>query len=573
VTRVIGLDIGEDTTRVVEARLRKGAFEIRRAAAFPTDELATSLREQGLKGCRAIVGVTGRDMILRTTQVPSVPTWQLRDLMAYEIEEVSEQSGDSLSADFNLLTGARRHGDDEMALLALVRDSLIEERTGQLQAAGVAIAAFTPNAIALHNAVVATDGGEGVVLVASLGGRTTDVAILQDGELLFARNLGGGGELFTEAIADALRLDEQGAELAKRKLALFPPPGQAPANAQQAAVVRALDGPLRQVAGMLQSSLVLCRNQLQAPDLKLTRVLLCGAGASIPGLDLALTRSLGVPVARFDPTDGYLTEGAEIAEGRGSDFAIAAGLALMAVLKDSYRVEILSAQVARRRRFVAHTLWLWLAGALVAGHLVLAAVTGKADYDAASEDRARASREVEARKADLRAYERAADEVKEVSARLLALEDLTAPGSGVITVLDRLDGVLPPELWLRSVRTQRAVEPEFEHGAEKWPFVTVEGEGKEQSRGLTDAVTELTTRLRADPGIARVVPRFTTNSKGKFSFSLSIDTSLFPPAEGAAGSAATSGSSPGAGTVGQVDTTAGSPSAGGDGGASAPEGR
>jgi len=533
-SRVIGLDIGENTTRLVEARLRKGAFEIRRAEVFPTDELATSLREGGFKGCRAIVGVTGRDMILRTTQVPSVPDWQLRDLMAYEIDEVAEQSGDELSADFNLLTGARRHGDDEMALLALVRNSLIEERSEQLQRAAVPIAAFTPNAIALHNAVVATDGGEGVVLVASLGGRTTDVAILQDGELLFARNLGGGGELFTEAIADTLRLDEQAAESAKRRLAAFLPPGQAPSGGQQAAVVRSLDAPLRQVAGMLQSSLVLCRNQLKAPDLKLDRVLLCGAGASLPGLDQALTRSLGVPVARFDPTDGYLTGEAEIEEGRGGDFAIAAGLALMAVLKDGYRVEILSESVARRRRFLARTLWLWLAGALVAAHLVVAAVVAKTDYDQASEDRARASREVESRKADLRSYERAGDEVKELSARLAAIEDLTAPGSGVLTVLDRLDGDLPGELWLHTVRTQRAIEPELQHGGARRPFVTVEGEGKEQSRGLTDAVTELTTRLRADPGIAQVVPRYTTN-KGRFEFSLAIDTSLFPAQPGAAG--------------------------------------
>lgn len=548
--RVIGLDIGEGTTRVVEARLRKGAFEIRKAVAFPTDELATSLRERGLKGSRAIVGVTGRDMILRTTQVPSVPTWQLRELMAYEIEEVAEQSGDELSADFNLLTGARRHGDDEMALLALVRNSLIDERTEQLSGAGVSIAAFTPNAIALHNAVVATDGGEGVVLVASLGGRTTDVAILQDGELLFARNLGGGGELFTEGLAEALRLDEQAAEVTKRKLAAFLPPGQAPASPQQAAVVRALEGPLRQVAGMLQSSLVLCRNQLKAPDLKLTRVLLCGAGASVPGLDQALTRSLGVPVSRFDPTNGYALEDVEIPQGRGGDFAIAAGLALMGVLKDAYKVEILSAAVTKKRRFMARTLWLWLAGLLVAGHLVVAMLTAKSDYDQASEDRGRASREVEARKADLRSYERAVDEVKEVSARLMALEDLTAPGSGVVTVLDRLDGDLPSELWLRGVRTQRAIEAEFQHGGERRPFVTVEGEGKEQSRGLTDAVTELTTRLRADPGIAKVVPRFTTNSKGKFTFSLAIDTSLFPQAAVAAEGA------PGAAPSGSADTDA-----------------
>jgi type IV pilus assembly protein PilM len=525
--RVVGLDIGGTITRIVEGRMRKGAFEIRRTAVVRSASLPAALREAGLKGCRAVVGVTGRDMILRMTQVPPVPQWQLRELMGFEIEDIAEQSGDELSADFNMLTGATLHSEDEMVLLALVRDSLIAERSAELGGAGVKVAAFTPNAIALHNAVLATDGGEGTVMVVSLAGRNTDIALIQDGELLYARNLGGGGDLFTDAIKDAFRIDAAKAELAKRKLGGFATSDET-LSGQRGAVARALVGPLRQVTGMLQSTVVLCRNQLKATDLSLDRVLLCGAGASIPGLDQALTRSLGVPVEEFDPTDGYLTGAAQIDEGRGSDFAVATGLALMALLKDAYRIEILTDAEKKKREFNTKTLWLVLAAALVVAHLVLAGLATHGNYDAASRDLTAMRREVGRRKTAVRNYERAVDEAREAAAKLAQLEDLTALGSGVLTVMDLLEAGLPPELWVESVRTTRAIEAGFGHGSERRPFVVVEGSGKEQSRSLTDAVTEVTLRLRGDPAVAGVVQQFSTDNRGRFSFTLSIDTSIFP---------------------------------------------
>jgi hypothetical protein len=56
--------------------------------------------------------------------------------------------------------------------------------------------------------------------------------------------------------------------------------------------------------------------------------------------------------------------------------------------------------------------------------------------------------------------------------------------------------------------------------------VIVEGSGKEQSRSLTDAVTELTQKLRHEPAIAQVKPRFSTDTRGAFTYSISIDTSV-----------------------------------------------
>ena len=535
-TRAIGLDLGGDTARLVEGRFSKGAFEIHSAESVPVDELPSAIDRLGLKGVPVVVGVTGRDMILRTNQVPPVPMWQLRELMSYEVEDIAEQSGDALRADFNLLSGAGAFADEEMVLLALVRSSHVEERSAELAAARVKVSGFTPNAVGLYNAVVATDGGDGTLLAVNLRGQHTDIALIQDGELLFARNVSGGGDTLTDAIADSFRIDRAKAQQAKHQVGVFAAPGEA-LSGQTAAVARALDGAQRQIVGMLQSTLALARNQLQAPNLEVERVLMCGAGGSVPGFDQALTRTLGLPVALFDPTEGYVVGDAPELDHRGGDFAVATGLAMMELLKDSYSIRILSESGEKAKAFKDKTLWLVLASALVAVYLGVFAWASQRDYDAARLDRVALSRKVEANKADTRAYQRAVDEGHQLGARLTLIEDVTAPGAGLLTVLDLLEAHLPPELWVKSVRTVRAVEPGFERGGAARPFLVVEGSGKELDRNLTDAVVELTGRLRIDPGVAKVLPNFSTDSRGRYAFELRIDTSVVAesPAEDDAG--------------------------------------
>lgn len=523
--RVVGIDLGGSTARVVEGRLRSGAVEIHAAEAVPVEELAETVARLGLKGLPTVVGVTGRDMILRTTQVPPVPAWQLSELMGYEVDDIAEQSGDELAADHALLGGAAAFSDDDMVLLALVRNSLIEQRQGELSAAGLKPRCFTPNAVALHNAVVATDGGDGTVLVASLRGRNTDMALIQDGELLFARNLTGGGDTLTEAVAEAFGVDEAKAEQAKHKLGAFPRPGAEPSG-QAATVARALQGSLRQLAGMFQSTVSLCRSQLQAPDLEVERVLICGPGARIDGLDEALTRALGLPVAFFDPTEGYVVDPELELDDEGPDFAVATGLAMMALLKGSYRIEILSAAAARAREFRTKTLWLVLAGVLLVAYLGLFGWQSRADHEAATRDAALLAREASSRDGARRAYDASVQRVEVLAEALARVGEVTAPGASTVTVLDLLGVHLPDELWIDSLRTTR--------GSESGPAgarltqVVVEGSGKELDRDLASAVVELTTRLRGHPDVAEVVPTYNTDSRGRFVFELRVDTQVVP---------------------------------------------
>jgi len=526
---VVGIDVGGTTARLVEGRLKGGAFEIHVARAIPVESLGQAVADWGLKGRSAVVGVTGRDMILRTTQVPPVPSWQLAELMSYEVADIAEQSGDHLAADYELLGGTSAYSDDDMVLLALVRNSLIEERTRELSAASLKVRCFTPNAVALYNAVVATDGGDGTVLVASLRGRNTDIALIQDGELLFARNLTGGGDTFTDAVAEAFGVDVARAEQAKHAMGQLARPGETP-DGQAGKVATALAGSLRQVVGMLLSTVNLCRTQLKAPNLEISRVLICGPGAALPGLDEALTRQLGLPVARFDPTEGYVVgteidfeEGGDGVGSGGGDFAVATGLAMMAALKGSYAVEILSEAAAAKREFSTKTVWLVLSGVLLAAYLGLFGWLSAQDHEAARADAARLTRESSSRRSARDEYTRNADRAQALAAALSEVERVTAPGQGLVTVLALLQQRLPEELWITGVRT--ATSASAISGGTR-PVVVVEGSGKELQRNLNSAVAELTVSLREDGGIAAVVPTMSTDVRGRFTFELEIDPSV-----------------------------------------------
>ncbi len=531
-SRVVGLDLGGDTARLVEARLVKGAVEIHRAAAVPVEELGATVAALRLSGAPVACGVTGRDMILRTTAVPPVPLWQVREHLAFEVDDIAEQSGDALRADFHLLDGVSAALDEDQALLALVRSAVVDERTAFLSAAKLRVTGLTPNAVALFNAVVATDGGDGTVLAVNLRGQHTDIALVRDGELLAARNLSGGGDTLTASVAEVLGVGTALAEKAKREVGSFDDPGPG-ADVRTEDVAAGLQESLRPLVGMLQSTLAVARNQLRAPDLEVDRVLLSGAGACVPGLERALSRTLGLPVERFDPTEGYVVGDAPALAGRGADFAVATGLAMMALLEDGWRIRIRSEAGERAELFRSRTSWLVASFVVLVLGLGVSAWRAHADHAAALADRVALGRRVESNQAAVRDHERDVAEARRLGARLAAVEEATAPGTGLLTVLALLEEHLPVELWVRSVRTVRAAEPDFGRGGEARPHVVVQGGGKEQDRALADAVVEVTTRLRAHPDVAGVLPHFATDARGDFGWELRVDTSVVPAAEGA----------------------------------------
>ncbi|MHC5011420.1 MAG: pilus assembly protein PilM, partial [Planctomycetota bacterium] len=235
-TTGLGVTIGNHSLRALKVKRKGEGFVVQRVFADRLNDdtrpvAGRALAARGFRGIPAILGLTGRDVIIRYSQVPPVPEWRLRTLMKFEVDEVSSQSGGDVSADYRKLNLPDPEGtrSDDAILVALARNAYLDRLIRSLGAGGVKPAGACPNSIALFNAfaINATYTEDETSLLVNIGAEDLDIAIQQGGELLFARNATPGGSAFTDAIQNAFSTSAGKAEQMKLAKADVTPRGQA----------------------------------------------------------------------------------------------------------------------------------------------------------------------------------------------------------------------------------------------------------------------------------------------------------------------------------------------------------
>src|SRR5690349_16707399 len=180
--RATAVDLGSHSAKILVAQAGKHGVKLLRFAGLPRGEDApVSLREAAIPLAGVVCGLAGRDMTLRYSQVPPTPDWQLRNLMDLEIQDLAQQSGGSLSADYNLLPTQDPEAGVDTVLLALAKDEALDRLQDEVKAAGGSVAAFVPNCTALYNAFLKCGPVEAdaVVCLANIGHETIDLALVK----------------------------------------------------------------------------------------------------------------------------------------------------------------------------------------------------------------------------------------------------------------------------------------------------------------------------------------------------------------------------------------------------------
>jgi len=383
-SQAIGIDIGTHAIKVAVLQ-KKGvttkALRLYRATLAGDDDIVRAqgaLARAGISGGPGLVGITGRDLIIRYTHVPPVPDWRLKLLMQFEINEVSGQSGGEVAADYRRLQ-LPVDSDDDTVMVALTRDTWLKPRLQAVQGGGMRAAGGCPNSVALFNAFLAhgeIHDGE-TTYVVNIGRENIDMAIQRDGELLFARNMAGGGQMFTEAIMGGFGLREPKSE--KNKVAKGDLTPKAQANYPDSTsekIANAMLGPAGQLLSMIQSTVMICRAQTRITDLTVDRLLLTGGTARMKGIREYFAANMSVPVEIFDPVSELDLSGlnaddeAELGEN-ATDFATAIGLAETLLQPNAFRLEVLTERDKKKRIFSQRTVWSLAAAAAMLVWIVL----------------------------------------------------------------------------------------------------------------------------------------------------------------------------------------------------------
>lgn len=503
--RGFGIDEGSATVKAVEVELKDGALVPVAAVALPAGEsgldpaaLQAALKGSAIKSRQAVLGLTGKDLVIKYQQVPPVADFQLKKIVAFELEEIRKQSGDELAADFNVMPSRADLTSDDIVMMALSREQRIEERSAALQQAGIATRHFTPNAVALFHAFRAFGPAtSGDVLLVAIGKQSTDMALLRDGDLLYARSVGTGGDVLTDAIASEFNVSKTKAESLKRELGDLRPRDKRSGLSQQAEKVSyALENAAGRLFSMVQSTVQLAKGQMQLNQLDLAKVWITGGSAAMKGLDEYLAGSLGVPVQRFDP----LGDAGVTVDGAGTlDLAIAAGLAVMAADGEAWSVELLTAAERKKREWKKKHVFTLAAVAAVVLYLGYYAWQCQTRFVEAEKASVRVGGESRKRKTNNDALEKLRVERAELAAKVDVLEKRKAAGDGLVRALGLLSTQLPEDLWVTSLELEllESKGAAREKTAKK-PLIVVDGAGKSRgTRAVDESYTAFVETVRA----------------------------------------------------------------------------
>jgi type IV pilus assembly protein PilM len=347
----IGVDVGSSAVRVAEVAVGDIPVIVR-AAQVPLapgvvesgevrrpEAVAEALRKvwakSGVKSKQVHLGVGNQRVVVREIALPWLPEKELRDTLAFQVQEFIPTASDEVVLDFDPL-GELDRGGRRMVRILLVAahkgmvDALVEAAlAAELDPQDIDLTPF-----AVIRAVGTGDDGldldsSGDEAIIDIGAQVTSICVHDRGVTRFVRMLPSGGRDITIALASGLGVDDDVAERLKRGDRVQvdgegATPLPEPAEIRGLALTRA-----ESFVDEVRSSLEFYKAQM--PDAQIRGVLVVGGGSRLDGLLELFQERLPVPVDRgrlFERAKSEIELSAEASTEAEAVLSVAVGLAI-----------------------------------------------------------------------------------------------------------------------------------------------------------------------------------------------------------------------------------------------------
>jgi len=310
---LIGADLTSSGIKLVElSEAGKNAYRLERYAIEPMprdaivegninnlDAVSDALRRAHK---RLGTGVRNVALALPNAAVISkkilVPAGQTEEELEFQVETEANQyipfSLDEVNLDFQVLGPAPNNPEDVEVLIAASRKEKIEDRVAAAEAAGLRAIVMDVDLFAAQAAFELTgigareDEKDQNIAMVDVGATTTAVNVLRNNQSIYLREQPFGGNELTQDIQNKFGLAPEEAELAKRD-------GGLPEEYQSELLQPFVDKMGLEIARALHFFFS------STPHNQVSRIVLSGGCATIPGVDAAITRRTQVPTIIANP--------------------------------------------------------------------------------------------------------------------------------------------------------------------------------------------------------------------------------------------------------------------------------
>ncbi|MCH7904687.1 MAG: type IV pilus assembly protein PilM [Armatimonadetes bacterium] len=392
----IGVDIGSQTIKLVEIRLQGNQPTVTAMSQAMTPEGAVDhfgvhddqavgavlkelISSSGASASDVVVSIAGQGSVLvRTLEVPKMTDGELAQHMDWEITRNIPFGEKTIESDYKAFPSADDQAQNMDVVMAISPQSAVELMASVVKKAGKKTAAIDVEPLGIARSLAVTydsDYHDKTLCVVDIGHKTTSINIYRNGQLLMPRLVPIGGQMFTQAIADAKNIGFEEAEQIKIKDVNIPadaaqqmeglnpfdadagtqamepynPFSDSPESDKGDAQVEnppaVVDEPpssggepdelFAALADVLDEMIAEIRRSVDYYRSKggdVDHVLLSGGGSKLKGLQAFIEASVGLSVSQYDPLKGVVSSirkpDASVDESHCEEFVIAVGNAL-----------------------------------------------------------------------------------------------------------------------------------------------------------------------------------------------------------------------------------------------------
>ncbi|MBT7727998.1 MAG: pilus assembly protein PilM [Planctomycetaceae bacterium] len=339
------------------------------------DALEEFLRRNDVAGDTIAVSVPGQSGLSKFIKLPPVEASKIPDIVTYEARQQIPFPLEQVVWSWQRLEGGIEESgfviDAEIALFAMKRDQ-VTKAIEPFKESDIEIDLLQLSPVSLANVVmfdqlpnaseIDPDAPPASIVLASMGVDTTDL-VITNGLKIWQRTMPIGGNNFTRALVQGMRMTFAKAENLKRNAARADDPKK---------VFQTLRPVFNEFASELQRSLNYFTGQDRTA--KIGQVLLVGNAAKLRGLSDFLAKQLQLEVHRlreFKSLEGDLVLKAPVFRENQLGFSTVYGLCLQGLGVSSIRTNLLPSDVTRDRLIQAKKPW---AVAAMLGLLVAALI-------------------------------------------------------------------------------------------------------------------------------------------------------------------------------------------------------
>lgn len=299
-----GLDIGTTSIKALSIKKSGNVFAIESLGIGPTpvkgimseapddlmkftDSVRQIIANANIKQKDVNIALPESQVYTKIIEMPQLSEKELSAALKYEMEQYIPLPLDQVKTDWQILGSSTGQNKATRILLVAASLPLINKYEQIADELGLIPSTIETEMLSVHRALFPLVNTQSSNMIVHMGAATTNIAVVENGEIVMVFTVDKGGIAITRAISLDLGIDLTQADSYKKAYGLSK-------EAFEGKIGKSLFPILESILGDIRKTMLLYKEK--NPNQPITQLILSGGSAQLPGVDIYFTNQLNLQV-------------------------------------------------------------------------------------------------------------------------------------------------------------------------------------------------------------------------------------------------------------------------------------